>query len=200
MVLAELGEGERPANVPQVEWQGKMTSPIANFVIGMVAAGHSDVQIQQLCEEYFGGPRTTTPIRRLRETHAAQIAEKVESLSREIGHIPIVHKAYRLRLLNEMALDLLDRFKLGVISEPASGLERLGRTLLKTLSVAQAECEGQGDMSATQTNIYVDTINALPPEKLEEMASKLETMREEIASLGSARNAIDAEFTEEAEQ
>lgn len=198
--LALQGEEVRPDWVPDLQWHGKMTGPISDFCTSMIAAGHPDTEIHNTCLTYFGGPATITPIRRLHDTHASAIAEKVEQLSRQIADIPITRKAYRMKVLNRMLLEVMDRFYNEVPTETPSNIEKLTRAAAKILGMSRDEMEGD-NVHLEQNNIYIEAVNNVSLEELEELQNELTSTHSKIQkALGGGdeqEEAIDAEFEAE---
>lgn len=196
--LALQGEEVRPDWVPDIEWHGKMSGPLADFCTSMIAAGHPDTEIHDICEEWFGGPATISPIRRLHDTHAPVIAEKIEQVSRDVASIPITRKAYRLKVLNRAAVVLMDKFHQEVPDETPSNVEKLTRSISKVISQAREEMEGD-NVHLEQNNIYIEAVNNVSMEDLEELQAELsDTYSKVQKALGSEEgDAVDAEFEAE---
>jgi hypothetical protein len=198
LALSEDGE-TRPDWVPDVQWHGKMSGPIIDFCTSMMAAGHTDVEIHQACKEWFNGPLTKKPIVLLRETHAHVIAEKIEQISREMARIPIAHKAYRLQVLNRAALKLMGKFHEEVDASTPGDAEKLTRAVAKVIGMAREEMEGS-QATLNQQNIYIDAVNNIDLDKIDDLASILGKTYDEIQKvLGGTTHeetipAIDAEF------
>lgn len=198
--LALAGDEEtRPPWVPDVEWHGKMSGPIVDFCTSMIAAGHSDVETHDLCKQWFGGPLTKKPIVALRDTHSHVIAEKIEQLSREMAGIPIAHKAYRLQMLNRAAVRLMDKFHEYIDEYSPTDAEKITRSIAKIVSSAREEMEG-AQVSINQQNIYIDAVNKIDLDKIDDLAAILGKTYDEIQSaLGVSveterQPTIDAEF------
>lgn len=195
--LAMQGEEVRPDWIPDIQWHGKMSGALADFCTSMIAAGHPDTEIHRICEQWFDGPSTIAPIRRLRDTHAAVIAEKVEQLSREMANIPIAHKTYRLQMLNRMAVELMDKFYLEVPNETPSNVEKLTRSVAKVVGMARDEMEGDS-ARLQQNNIYIEAVNTVSVEDLEMLQKELtDTYSKVQKALGG--ETVDAEFEAEGE-
>jgi len=198
--LALLGEDPRPDWVPDIKWRGKMDGPLADFCTSMIAAGHPDSEIHEICLEYFGGPKTIKVIRRLRDTHSKIIAEKVEALSREMATIPIAHKAYRLKILNDMVVDLLDKWHSSIDESSAQDAERLSRALSKTIASAQKEMEGT-TVNLNQQNVYINAVQNVSSDELDELIGSLSEVHSKIRDMvGADDEIIDTEFEAEDER
>jgi len=192
--LALQGEEVRPDWIPDLEWHGKMSGPLADFCTSMIAAGHPDTEIHDICREWFGGPATISPIRRLHDTHAPVIAEKVEQVSREMASIPITRKAYRMKMLNRMTIELMDKFYQEVPHETPANVEKLTRSVAKVLGMAREEMEGD-NVHLEQNNIYIEAVNNVSLEELSELQADLVGTYEKIQkALGPQDEAVDAEF------
>lgn len=193
--LAISGENtEKPEWIPDIEWHGKMTPPLADFCTSMIAAGHPDMHIHELCKEWFGGPLTKKPIVALHDTHSHVIAEKIEQLSREMAQIPLAHKVYRMNLYNRMAMMLTDKFHRDVDESSPADAEKLTRAVAKVIGAAQDEMEG-ATVRLEQQNIYINAVNTLDLDKLGDLSTILEnTYGEIMKALEEPDEAIDAEF------
>lgn len=199
--LALLGEDDdRPEWVPDIKWHGKMTGPIIDFCTSMLASGHTDVEVHNVCKEWFGGPLTKKPIAMLRDTHAHVIAEKIEQIGREMARIPIAHKAYRLQVLNRAAIRLMDKFHEEVEESMPGDAEKLTRALAKVVGMAREEMEGS-QVTLNQQNIYIDAVNKIDIDKIDDLNAILGNTYEEIQkALGVEINpeapvpVVDAEF------
>lgn len=199
--LAMMGEETRPDWIPDLRWRGKMDGPIAEFCTSLIASGHPDNEIQQVCEEYFGGPKTVKVIRRLHDTHSQVIAEKVELLSRDMAHIPIAHKAYRMRILNNAVLDLLNKWHEQIDEASAQDAERLSRALTKVMSSAQKEMEGT-NVQFNQQNVYINAVQNVSSDELDELVSSLSDVHNKIRQMigaGDEPEVIDTEYEVEDE-
>lgn len=195
--LAMQGEEVRPDWIPDVQWRGKMTGALADFCTSMIAAGHPDTEIHRICEQWFGGPASVTPIRRLHDTHAAVIAEKLEHISRQMANIPIAHRVYRLQVLNRMLMELTDKFHDEVQSETPSNVEKLTRSIAKITSEAREETGGR-DVKMQQNNIYIEAVNKVNAEDLSSLQKELTDIHSKLRSaLGEGEEAVDAEFEAE---
>lgn len=196
--LAMRGEDARPDWVPDIEWHGKMSGPLAEFCTSMIASGHPDTEIQRNCEEWFGGPATVSPIRRLHDTHSAVIAEKVEELSQEMANIPIARKSYRMQMLNRMALQLMDKFHDEVPHETPANVEKLTRSVAKIVGLAREEVEGD-TIRLEQHNTYIEAINNVDASELDDLVGELKQVHSRIQALSGGseeddEDAVDVDF------
>jgi hypothetical protein len=196
--LALLGEEVRPEGIPDIEWHGKMSGPLADFCTSMIAAGHPDTHIQQICEEWFGGPSTITPIHRLHDTHSHVIAEKIEHLSRDMAKIPLARKSYRMQVLNRMAVTLMDKFYNEAPIETATNLEKLTRSVAKVIGMAREEMEGD-NVHLEQNNIYIEAVNTVSLEDLGSLQKELSSTYQKIQQALGGKEMVDAEFEVEDE-
>jgi len=195
MAFIDKDEDGRPENIPDIKWGGRMVPGISDFITSCVAAGWAEVDILNKCKDYFGGPNTLGPIKRIKETHAGIITEKIQRLSKEISNIPIAHKTYRIKLLNNITGDLLNRWRFAVEGgDEAAGIEKLGRTLLRSIDAARQECEGSGDITMVQQNVYIEEINALDPSKLDALADQLESARRTFDDILTTSNRKESEI------
>jgi len=193
--MMELEDGEMPQDVPKLVWVGRVTTPLVDYVTSLMAVGYSDARIQEMCETYFGGPATTATIHSIRRNYAPVLAQKIEDLSKQTSSIPVAHKTYRIMLLNELATDLADGLRNASIVGDSNSMERMARTLIKTLDAARVECEGDGESVLNQQNIYYTMVNSATPEQLDRIASTLSSAKNDIEKM-LGDGVQDAEFEE----